>query len=355
MEEAKHPSWDMFTPEEQASLERHSLDAEGVTLVDASNGFNELNRYAMLWNVGHRWPKGRRLAFNSYRHFNICIVRKGTGAPAFMIFGEEGLSQGDPLAMVLYGVALMPLAEHLRKFLPDVLTPWYADDAAAAGNAERSAMALKFLKVYGPIYGYYPEPEKSFHICKKEDEAQAEVAFYAHGLKLKVQFVRGMRYLGGYIGSRDSKLEWVEEKVRVWVDGVKILASVVKRFPQTAFAGLTISLQNEWQYLMRTVTGIAALFDPLEKEIRSNFLPRLLGVDSISAEMCQLMAQGVKQAGLGIRNPVETTDTLFKVSKEACGELVDSLVNGKRLALAEHKATVRQASTEARKKRVERE
>jgi hypothetical protein len=253
MEEAKHPSWDMFTPEEQASLERHSLDAEGVTLVDASNGFNELNRYAMLWNVGHRWPKGSRLAFNSYRHFNICIVRKGTGAPAFMIFGEEGLSQGDPLAMVLYGVALMPLAEHLRKFLPDVLTPWYADDAAAAGNAERSAMALKFLKVYGPIYGYYPEPEKSFHICKKEDEAQAKVAFYAHGLK--VQFVRGMRYLGGYIGSRDSKLEWVEEKVRVWVDGVKILASVAKRFPQTAFAGLTISLQNEWQYLIHAYSA----------------------------------------------------------------------------------------------------
>jgi hypothetical protein len=89
MEEAKHPSWDMFTPEEQASLERHSLDAEGVTLVDASNGFNELNRYAMLWNVRHRWPKGSRLAFNSYRHFNICIVRKGTGAPAFMIFGDK--------------------------------------------------------------------------------------------------------------------------------------------------------------------------------------------------------------------------------------------------------------------------
>jgi hypothetical protein len=239
MEEAKHPSWDMFTPEEQASLERHSLDAEGVTLVDgASNGFNELNRYAMLWNVGHQWPKGSRLACNSYRHFNIFIVRKGTGAPAFQIFGEEGLSQGDPLAMVLYGVALMPLAEHLRKFLPDVLTPWYADDAAAAGgNAEWSAMALKFLKVYGPIYGYYLEPEKSFHICKKEDEAQAKVAFYAHGLK--VQFVRRMRYLGGYIGSCESKLEWVEEKVRVWVDGVKILASVVKRFPQTAFAGLT--------------------------------------------------------------------------------------------------------------------
>jgi hypothetical protein len=34
------------------------------------------------------------------------------------------------------------------------------------------------------------------------------------------------------------------------------------------------------------------------------------------------MAQGVKQAGLGILNPVEVADTFFGVSKKACRELV---------------------------------
>jgi hypothetical protein len=247
----------------------------------------------------------------------------------------------------------MPLAEHLRRRCPGVLTPWYADDAASAGNAALCAEALKFLTKYGPIYGYYPEPEKSYYICKAEDEAQAKVAFYCLGLK--VQFVRGKRYLGGFIGGCDPKLEWVKEKVKVWADGVNILASVAKHYPQTAFAGLTISLQNEWQYTLRTVPGVAALFDPVEKAIRSRFLPALLGVDSISAEMRLLMAQGVKQAGLGIRNPVEAADTLFEVSKKACCELVDSLVHSKRLNIAEHRAAVRVASTEARKKRVEAE
>lgn len=197
--------------------------------------------------------------------------------------------------MFLYGIALLPLAEHLRKAVPDALTPWYADDSAAAGQAEQCARALRFLETFGPIYGYYPEAEKSYFICKEEDEPQAKVAFYSYGLK--VQFVRGMRYLGGFIGGYDYKLEWVREKVRGWVDGVKILASVAKRFPQTAYAGLTFSLQNEWQYVMRTVPGIAALFDPLEKEIRSNFLPALLEVPAISADMRQLMAQSVKMAG----------------------------------------------------------
>ena len=70
-----------------------------------------------------------------------------------------------------------------------------------------------------------------------------------------------MQYLGGFIGGSDFKHEWVKEKAKVWVDGVKILASVAKRFPQTAFAGVTFCLQNKWQYEQCTVPGVAALFD----------------------------------------------------------------------------------------------
>ena len=41
---------------------------EGLTLVDARNGFNELPRYAKLWTARHHWPKGMWFAFNCYRH-----------------------------------------------------------------------------------------------------------------------------------------------------------------------------------------------------------------------------------------------------------------------------------------------
>ena len=43
-------------------------DPSGTTLVDAHNGFNELSRLAMLWNVRNYWPAGARFAFNCYRH-----------------------------------------------------------------------------------------------------------------------------------------------------------------------------------------------------------------------------------------------------------------------------------------------
>jgi hypothetical protein len=96
--------------------------------------------------------------------------------------------------------------------------------------------------------------------------------------------------------------------------------------------------------MIRMVPGIAPLFEPLEnKRIQSNFLPMLLGVELISAEMWQLMANGVKQAGLGIWNLVEMVDILFVASKDACQVLTDSLVQGTVLNLAEHKASVRKA------------
>ena len=67
------------------------------------------------------------------------------------------------------------------------------------------------------------------------------------------------------------------------------------------------------------------------------------------------MSFGVKQAGLGIRNPVETADVLFEVSKKACQLLTDSLVEEKAINLALHKTEVRKATGKAREERLKKE
>ena len=43
-----------------------------------------------------------------------------------------------------------------------------------------------------------------------------------------------------------------------------------------------------------------------------------------------MLAQGVKQAGLGIRNPVDCASPLFEASENACEEVVEfeSLITG---------------------------
>jgi hypothetical protein len=39
--------------------------------------------------------------------------------------------EGDPLSMVAYGLAILPLIRYLQDEVPDVSQPWYADDARA--------------------------------------------------------------------------------------------------------------------------------------------------------------------------------------------------------------------------------
>ena len=91
------------------SLEFLTQDAEpsGTTLVDASNGFNEMSRLEMMWSLGHRWPTGARFAFNCYRHCAQYILRQ-SGEPPVTILSREGVTQGDSLLMVLYGITLAP-------------------------------------------------------------------------------------------------------------------------------------------------------------------------------------------------------------------------------------------------------
>jgi len=107
----------------------------GSALFDARNGFNELSHYLMLWNVAHLWNQGSWFAFNRYRHWVRCPVQTEPGHPPLVIHLQEGITQGDCLAMSLYGVALMPLASRMRETIPEALQPWYCGDAGAAGKA----------------------------------------------------------------------------------------------------------------------------------------------------------------------------------------------------------------------------
>ena len=76
----------------------------------------------MLWTIRRHWPKMARFAFNAYRYQRRLYVRRA-GLVALIILFMEGVTQGDPLSMAMYGVALLPLIEHLRRGHPRVLEP----------------------------------------------------------------------------------------------------------------------------------------------------------------------------------------------------------------------------------------
>ena len=97
-------------------------DPNKACLVDTWNGFNQLNHKLMLWHVRHCWPSGAFYAFNCYKYAAQLVLRH-PGEKAIIILSKEGITQGCPLAMVLYGIALLPLALHLCMEIPETVQP----------------------------------------------------------------------------------------------------------------------------------------------------------------------------------------------------------------------------------------
>jgi hypothetical protein len=142
-----------------------------------------------------------------------CLVRSPGGKPSILL-SREGVAQGCPQSGILYGLGLLPLAEYLRHDSDSkqpsnstVLQPWYANDLAMMGASKRISRVFQLLMEKGPSVGYFPEPAKSYHICPKEEEAEARGAFEEAGIE--VNFCRGKHYVGGFVGSEAMLELWL--------------------------------------------------------------------------------------------------------------------------------------------------
>ena len=159
----------------------------------------------------HCWPAGVIFDFNCYKHSAQLLLRQLGDLPV-TILSREGVTQVDPLSMVLYSITLTPLAEELRAADPGLLSSFYADDASFYGSARCSAQLLKLLMRRGPDRGYFPDPDKSVFISETpgQDEATKR-EFAVKGLTLNV--VSGSRYLEAYLGLQVELEAWVQPQV----------------------------------------------------------------------------------------------------------------------------------------------
>ena len=108
---------------------------------------------------------GVSFLFNSYQGFALLIVRDAS----CYVLRKEGVTQGDPLGMMFYGVGLLPLARKLRSDSNYILKlkedstlnkdskwtqNWYADDSACVAELKSIIDWINLLLKEGPKYGY---------------------------------------------------------------------------------------------------------------------------------------------------------------------------------------------------------
>ena len=65
---------------------------------------------------------------------------------------QEGITQEDPLAMAMYGIAILPLIELIQK--SNITQKWYADDGNVTDSLKDLKAVHKQLKRHGPAFRY---------------------------------------------------------------------------------------------------------------------------------------------------------------------------------------------------------
>ena len=164
---------------------QHSQEEDwGFLLIDTRNAFNEENRTAMLWAVRHEWPSGAQFTFNCYRHWATLVVRNTEDGSGHFLQSKEGVTQGDLLAMIAYGIGVPPLIRELRRYHPHVTQPWYADDAGAGGSFGALMAHFRDLQLKGPAWGYFPSPTKRILVVAEQNIPRATEYFRGMGIKI---------------------------------------------------------------------------------------------------------------------------------------------------------------------------
>ena len=289
-------------------------NSEAVLLVDATNAFNSINRQAVLRNVRIHCPILAPIVVNSYR-LNPNLFIDGEA-----IQSREGITQGDPLAMVIYAIATLPL---IRKIQNEAKQSWYADDAAAGGSLSQLRKWWDNLNEAGPQFGYFPNPSKTWLIVKPQHWDKAEEMFKDTGIEMTTE---GRRYLGGGIGRSGFLIDYVKEKVKQWVGEVEALSNIAQTQPQAAYAAFTHGLMSRWTFIMRTIPGTGDVFQPLEDAIRFKFLTALTGRSAFSDVERELLALPVRLGGLGITMPTSCRERHFQTSVRICEPLVSLIL-----------------------------
>ena len=237
-------------------------ETEAVLEVDA---FNRLNRQSTLFNIQALSPSFAIALINTYRQ-NAELFIDGES-----ISSKEETTQGDPLAMGMYALGILPLIRKLDHLAKQV---WFADDASTSGKLYQLREWWDKIVFLGPSFGYFANPQKTWLIVKSDHFLSAQECFCNTGVNITSE---GRRHLGAALGKTTFAEKYMKEKVEKWVSEVKTLASVATTHPQEAYSALTHGLTSKWTYSMRTILNTSHMLKPLENTIRLQLIPAITG------------------------------------------------------------------------------
>lgn len=142
------------------------VEDKWVLLLDFENAFNLIDRETVFEQVRQHFPELSAWV-------ELCY-----GTQAHLLFGQAlllscmGLHQGDPLAALLFALALLPLLLLLKASVPALLAQvWLLDDGTLVGNRDDLVQALEIVEREGPPRGLHLNHRKCLLWCGQHTPA----------------------------------------------------------------------------------------------------------------------------------------------------------------------------------------
>ena len=129
------------------------------------------------------------------------------------VYSREGTTQGNPLPMSIYGIAILPLIQKLQGLYRQL---WFADNASAGGKITQLKEWWSRMQSLGPSFGYHPNPSKTWLLTKKHHLETAKEVF--EDCDICIITSTGQRNLGSALGSDSFLRDFVAPKISSWVD-----------------------------------------------------------------------------------------------------------------------------------------
>ena len=138
----------------------------------------------------------------------------------------------------------------------------------------------------------------------------------------------GKRYQGATLGTRTFTENFVSEKILEWTKEVEVLSAFAVSQPHaSSICCYTHELSSKWTFLCRMIPIISELFRPLEEAIRYKFIPALTGQSAFNDVERILLALPSRVGGLGIVNPVTSSDLQHLTSKNTFAPLTSLILH----------------------------
>ena len=297
-------------------------DCDGILLIDADNAFNRINRKVMLHNIKIICPEIATYVINTYSRKARLFVLGGVE-----IESSEGTTQGDPIAMPLYALSLIPLIESIKT--TGIKHAAYADDLSSGGTLKGLRRWWSVLESIGPKIGYYPKPTKSWLIVKPEKLNLAKTIFNDTGINVTSE---GKRHLGAVIGSLEYRDEYISDIVNSWVKQLIILSEIAKSYPHAAYCAFTAGFTQKFNHVLRTIPNTTAMLQPVEDTIRHKLIPAICEGRSCNDLERELLSLPVKLGGLGIGNITKTADVEYRASLNVTSKYVKNILHQNNLS-----------------------